>query len=116
MNSHSGNSQPAIDREEHQQIGGVNGKKVFVMDNAGNQIIQFSSPTITFVPLSYYAQSSLVSGYIYHGFTNPGSNPTTATFLIRRETLNTGEVLFANGSGTFNSTWSSASLASINYG
>ena len=45
-NTHKGNSQPAIDREEHSHIGGVPGKKVFVMDNAGNQITTFGADPV----------------------------------------------------------------------
>ena len=104
-----------IDRDEHAVISGVSGKKVFVVDNAGNQITQFSSPTITFAPQIYYQQLSLVSGYLYYGFATSGSNPTTASFKIMRETINTGEVLSANGSANFNNIWSGSSLASISY-
>ena len=32
-------------RDEHATIGGVDGKKVFVMDNAANQIVDFVNPT-----------------------------------------------------------------------
>ena len=67
------------------------------------------------LPYSYYAQSSLVSGYVYHGFGAPGSNPTTVNFKIMRETLNTGEMLFGGGAATFVHTWSAASLASLSY-
>ena len=115
MNTHTGNTQPAIDQEEHQQISGVNGKKVFVMDNAGNQIISFSAPTIAYLPFSFYQQASLISGYTYYGFCTPGSNPTTANFKIQRETLNTGEVLFGDGTPQFIHVWSAASLSSILY-
>lgn len=76
-----------------------------------------SVPTVTagFIPFSYYNQSSLASGFIWHGFATPGSNPTTALFRIQRETINTGEVLFANGAATFINVWSAASLNSITY-
>lgn len=40
-NTHYGNTQPEIDQEEHARIGGLDGKKVFVMDNAGNQVTSF---------------------------------------------------------------------------
>ena len=40
-NNHRGNTQPAIDQEEHSHIGGVPGKKTFIMDDSGNQIIDF---------------------------------------------------------------------------
>ena len=112
---HKGNVQPSLDAEEHTHISNVGGKKVFVIDNAGNQIISFSAPTITHLPFSYYQQASLVSGYTFHGFTTPGSNPTTANFKILRETLNTGEVLFGGGTPQFVHIWSGASLASISY-
>lgn len=138
-------------REESAVISGVRGKKVFVVDNAGNQITQFSSATVTltnadiqigsvevkdatsdaraavqsgatinyqvigFEPLSVYQNTSLASGYNFYGFSVPGSNPTTATFKVLRETINTGEVLFANGVPTFISRWSSSSLASISW-
>lgn len=114
-NTHRGNIQPEIDYEEHSRIGGIDGKKSFIFDNAGNQIISFSAPTIANLPFSYYKQQSLVSGYIYHGFAVPGSNPTTAIFKLQRETLNTGEVLFGGGTGEFIHIWSAASLASISW-
>ncbi len=102
-------------RDEHAVIGGVSGKKVFVIDNAGNQIVSFSAPTVAYQPFSYYKNSSLVSGYTYHGFTTPGNAPNTATFKLQREELDRGLVLFGDGTGGFNHTWSSISLASINY-
>jgi len=64
---------------------------------------------------SFYQQASLVSGYTFYGFALPGSNPTTANFKIQRETLNTGEVLYASGLANFVNIWSAASLASITY-
>lgn len=42
-NQHMGNTQPAMDQEEHSRIGGIDGKKIFVFDNAGNQITSFGS-------------------------------------------------------------------------
>ena len=44
-NRHLGNTQPAIDQEEHAHIGGVAGKKSFIFDASGNQIIDFVNPT-----------------------------------------------------------------------
>jgi hypothetical protein len=44
-NKHLGNTQPAIDQEEHAHIGGVAGKKSFIFDASGNQIIDFVNPT-----------------------------------------------------------------------
>lgn len=111
-NQHSGNIQPSIDYEEHQQIGGVNGKKVFIFDNNGNQIIN-SAPTVSILSYTTYLNYSLVSGYNFYGFANPGSNPTTANFRLQRETILTGEVLFGNGLSVFNSIWSVASMPSI---
>ena len=76
-----------------------------------------SVPTISvqMLPYSYYAQQSLNSGYLYHGFAPAGSNPTTANFRIMRETLDTGEVLFGGSATGFVHTWSSVSLSSISY-
>lgn len=95
MIQHRGNVQNEVAYEEH--AGEVNAKKTIA------------------TPLTYYAQSSLVSGYVYHGFALPGSNPTTSVFRIQRESLNTGEVLFANGNSQFVNIWSAASLASISF-
>jgi hypothetical protein len=64
---------------------------------------------------SYYQQASLISGYVFHGFSTPGSNPNTAGFKILREDLNFGTVLFANGNVSLTNTWSATSLASISY-
>jgi len=40
-NVHKGNTQPAIDQEEHIHISNTAGKKVFLVDNRDNQIIDF---------------------------------------------------------------------------
>lgn len=40
-NQHIGNIQPTLDLEEHAQISGTNGKKVFVIDDADNQVTDF---------------------------------------------------------------------------
>lgn len=114
-NQHSGNTQPAIDQEEHARIGGLDGKKVFVLDNAGNQITSFGNPTIALQVFSVYQNLSLVSGYNFYGFTTPGSNPTTANFRLQRETRLTGEVLFGAGTGQFTHQWSVASMPSISW-
>lgn len=90
-----GNIQNSLLLEEHE--GEVNGKRTLL------------------VPLSYYKNASLISGYVYHGFTNPGNNPTLSLFRIQREELNTGGFLFASGDPHFIHTWSAASLASISY-
>ena len=115
MQNHRGNTQPAIDQEEHMSVGGVDGKKVFIIDNAGNQITAFGSATIATLAYSFYSQTSVVSGYNFYGLANPGSNPTQSIWRIQRETLNTREVLFADGVATFHSIWSAASLPSISY-
>ncbi|MBU2020048.1 MAG: hypothetical protein KJ941_10435, partial [Bacteroidetes bacterium] len=83
---HKGHTQPAIDQDEHTHISGVGGKKVFVIDNAGNQITQFGSATVTQIATNYsiYENTSCASGYNFYGFTTPGSNPTTANFKIMR--------------------------------
>lgn len=127
--------QSQIKRDEHAVIGGVSGKKVFVIDNAGNQITSFSSPTVAIAsstilnslttitsmvtvastPYSFYQQASLISGYTYYGLAAVGSNPTTANFKLLRETLNSGEILYGGGAATFVHAWSAASLASVSY-
>jgi hypothetical protein len=90
-----GNIQNTVTLEEHE--GEVNGKRTIL------------------VPLSYYRNSSLVSGYIYHGFTLPGSNPTLSVFRLQRENLDNGGFLFACGDSKFHHTWSAASMASVAY-
>ena len=86
-----------IQRDEHSTIGGRSGKKIHLFPNI------------------YYQQASLVSGYIYHGLAVPGSNPTQSLFRLMRETLDTSEFLFADGSSKYSHQWSSSSLASVNY-
>ncbi len=113
-------------------------KNVFFVDTNGTQrslatvtigsvatITMGSSATVTLtsiptvsvqmLPFSYYQQASLASGFVFHGFTAPGGNPTTMTFKLLRETLRTGEVLFGEGLSTFTFGWSGASLGSINW-
>jgi len=112
-----------IQHDEHAEVGGVAGKKVFIIDNAGNQIISFGSATISIignvtineVKTSYYTNESLASGYTFHGFCTPGSNPTTASFRVMRETSLTGEILFGAGTPDFTHQWSVSSLPSISW-
>lgn len=40
-NTHTGNVEPSLSLEEHARIGGLDGRKVFVFDNAGNQVTSF---------------------------------------------------------------------------
>lgn len=95
VDHNGGNIQNAVLLEEHE--GEVNAKKTLL------------------VPLSYYKNASLVSGYVFHGFTNPGNNPTVSLFRIQRENLDNGGFLFAGGDPHFIHAWSGASLASISY-
>lgn len=64
-NQHTGNTQPAIDQEEHASIGGIDGKKVFIFDNSGNQITAFGLNTGTSKTLipknSSFAQASIAT-------------------------------------------------------
>jgi hypothetical protein len=104
--------------EEHD--GANNAKRVTLASGATlyavvNTGAATGNVTVSQVAYSFYQQSSLVSGYVFYGLANPGSNPTTANFRIQRETLNSGSILFANGAATFSSVWSAASLASITY-
>lgn len=93
MIQHSGNQANQIQFEEHE--GEVNAKRSEI------------------IPLSTYQNLSLVSGYNFYGFANPGSNPTVATFRVLRETILTGEVLYGNRTSQFMHQWSSSSLASL---
>ena len=106
-----------IQKDEHAVIGGAAAKKVFVLDDAANIITQFGSSTVVVeqIARSFYQDISLVSGYNFYGFTEPGSNPTTATFRLQREARLEGEVLFGDGTPTFKHQWSSASMPSISY-
>jgi len=92
---YGGNAMPAIARDEHEPV--INSKQVVI------------------IPLSYYRQASLISGYVFHGFALPGSNPTVNDFRIMRESLENRDVLFAGGTPKFVHTWSGSSLASISY-
>ena len=89
--------QSQIIADEHSAIDGRSGKKIHIL------------------PYSYYKNASLVSGYTYHAFGVPGSNPTQELFRLMRETADTGEVLYADGSSKYTHQWSAASLASISY-
>lgn len=116
-----------MDQEEHdfdlnaKKVSLVNGQAwpdpkgyIGLVTVTGN--VSFSgTATVVNVALSYYNQSSLVSGYVYHGFANPGSNPTQSLWRIQREVLNTGEVTFGGMAATFLHQWSAASLASLSY-
>lgn len=104
-------------RDEHAVIANVSGKKVFVIDNAGNQITTFGFATVTALlpQVSFYQNLSLVSGFNFYGYATPGSNPTATVFRLLRETILTGQVLFGNATSGFLHQWSSTSLASITY-
>ncbi len=137
VNHYGGNIIPEITREEHDGL--QNAKRVSLISSATIYVIMGGDIEIGAVELknatsddrvlvtprgslviedygfSYYQQASLISGYTYHGFAIPGSNPTTANFRILREELYAGSVLFANGNVSLTNTWSAISLASINY-
>lgn len=132
---HKGNVQNQILTEEHQ--GEINAKRVSLVSAAtvyavvnttggggGGVTTVYQGPggqaatpwdVVTTPTYLYYNQSSLISGYVWHGFATPGSNPTIASFKILREELDTQTLLFANGAATFGHAWSSSSLASISY-
>lgn len=93
--NHTGNMQNEIIREEHE--GEINAKRTIL------------------APLSYYRNASLASGYVFHGFCLPGTQPNTSFFRIQREDLDTGGFLFAAGDPKFHHQWSASSLASISY-
>ena len=90
-----GNAIPAITRNEHDPI--VHAKQTIM------------------VPMSYYKNASLASGYVFHGFAPPGTSLATPDFRIQRENLDVGHVLFAGGNSQFVHTWSGTSLASVSY-
>lgn len=95
-------------------VGGL--PAVAVVNPDGQNLFASGATVSTLSPsYSYYNQSSLASGYVFHGFANPNSNPTTANFRVMRETLVTGELLYGSGNSNFIHTWSAASLASISY-
>ncbi len=93
--NHAGNAENQILLEEHEGV--------------------LFSHKVTFAQTSYYKNTSLASGYTFHGLTIPKSNPTTAMFRIMRENLTTGDFLFGDGDPAFIHIWSSVSLASITY-
>lgn len=86
-----------IDRDEHAEIAGQAGKKIHIF------------------PYSFYEQNSLVSGYLFYGLCVPGANPTQSAFRILREEINSGNVLYGDGSSKFVHQWSSSSMASISW-
>ena len=86
-----------IQKDEHTSVGCRFAKKVTLLND------------------SYYQNTSASSGYYFYGFTVPGSNPTQLAFKLMRETVLSGEVLFADGSSLYNHQWSANSMPSINY-
>jgi len=80
-----------------------------------NPIAIKGNVTITDTLTSYYANQSLASGFKFHGFAAPGSNPTTAAFRLMRETNLTKEVLFGEGTTAYTHQWSVASMPSISW-
>lgn len=112
-NTHFGNVQPAIDYEEHARIGGIDGKKVFVFDHEGNQIVAFGDAT------TYTTQFDFESGSnpIYIGRASPGSATSSALWQIKKLAYdasgNITSIKYAAGSDNFNQIWDSR--ASFSY-
>ena len=68
-NTHTGNVQPAVSLEEHARIGGLDGKKVFIMDNVGNQITSFAGNATVNINNTINANVSLNASDKYIGLT-----------------------------------------------
>lgn len=71
--NHATNGIPILDYEEHSRIGGLDGKKTFIFDNAGNQITNFGgtfsgnvtlAPSPNFVGIVTVANPSSFTGNI----------------------------------------------------
>lgn len=116
-NHEGGNVVPEITREEHSNIGGIDGKRVFIFDNAGNQVTNFSgsggagatvsigsSATIfAVVNTSAAGQASVVldTGTKFIGLATvvQGAQTPTGTNYIGLASVNIGGTLPALSSG-----------------
>src|SRR3990167_3174605 len=99
MQNHKGNTQPVIDQEEHASIGGVDGKKVFIVDNVGNQVT--FNPTVTSsTPLAIKFTTS--GSYTYIGFATPGVAQSTAEWRCMKIDETLGMVItWADGNSNY---------------
>jgi len=96
--THKGNTQPSIDQEEHTHIGGVAGKKVFVVDSVGN-IIDFPGDSNWAINVQVDSGDTNIE---YVGRANIGSATSDAVWQIMKVNDNTGTVVtWADGNENF---------------
>jgi len=102
-----GNIQPQLDLEEHAIIDGVPGKKVFVIDDSGNQITSFT-PQLD----AYEYMGKQTSGaYTYYGFRQYGSSNWR---IMRKDGNDASAWAYAYGTSGWTASW--ASPAGESYG
>ncbi len=92
-----------IGRDEHAVIGGVSGKKVFVVDNTGNIITDFGGEKNRTVAIEYVSDKP-----IYVGEAEMGTAKATAGWRIKKLTYsgdNVSDVQWANGNDGFSNKW-----------
>ncbi len=100
-----GNIQPQLDKEEHAVIGGVPGKKVFVVDNAGNQITDFGGK------IDYGYIGTKTSGtYTYFGFKEKGG---TRYKVTRQNSADESAWKYAYGLSGWDAAWADPTALSF---
>lgn len=84
-----------IEWEEHGVIGGVHGKKVFLVDSKGNQIDYFPRP-------NYSLKETVVGTIIYLARALPGSSQSNPVWQAMKVDGTTGIVVtWADGNSNF---------------
>lgn len=95
--NHTGNTIPSITQEEHASAGGIDAKKVFVFDNAGNQITAFGSNTPT----------NLINGMVSAASGALVQFPTNSVQWVSvRAAIGNATTVYVGASGaTINNSW-----------
>jgi len=93
-----GNIQPQLDLEEHAIISGVPGKKVFVVDSAGNQITDFGGGVIPYEFIGIQTSGT----YTYFGFKENGG---TRYRVIRSDSSDDSAWKYAYGLSGWDAAW-----------
>ena len=99
-----------ITRDEHATIGGVDAKKVFVIDDAGNQITDFGGIT----PQAFRLDDVTTADVTYLGLADIATTTSAASWQIRKMDESSGLVItWADGDDEFDNVWDNR--ASLSY-
>jgi hypothetical protein len=114
-NNHTGNIQPQLDLEEHTTINGIAGKKVYVIDSAGN-LVDFSDDSDYTVLLDKVSDTVTYIGYAVTGSSTVAGKAEAIWKIKKFDTTTASDQkipVWADGNTNFDNIWDNR--ASLSY-